>query len=61
MITNVVDSKQTSILEICINQNKKVYMNKISTPLHNIDINYKTYSLIRPMGRAGNSRPGGWV
>jgi hypothetical protein len=36
-------------------------MNKISTPLHNIDINYKTYSLIRPMGRAGNSRSGSCI
>jgi hypothetical protein len=36
-------------------------MNKISTPLHNFDINYKTYSLIRSMGRTGNSRPGSWI
>jgi hypothetical protein len=36
-------------------------MNKINTPLHNIDINHKTYSLIRLMGRTGNSRPGRWL
>jgi hypothetical protein len=32
-----------------IKQNKKVNMNKISSPLHNIDINYKTYRENMPL------------